>query len=114
MSNHLISMAYKPTYRRTGSDWKRKARAMLIARDGASCASCGVAETTRWRRQGEFGGWGGDGRYTKVAPCSTLVIDHVRSLADGGDNGMQNLQLLCDQCHLAKTVAEKRSRRAIK
>lgn len=99
------------SYRRTGTHWKRKMRAALSNRDGACCRQCGVAEGRRWRDLGRFGGWAGEGVHTKVNLCSTLAIDHVVELADGGTNDLTNLQLLCHTCHLAKTVAGKRARR---
>lgn len=43
--------------------------------------------------------------------CAVLVdefyeIDHIKPLAQGGCNGMQNLQLLCHKCHATKTRDE--------
>ena len=32
-------------------------------------------------------------------------VDHVIELAAGGDNSIENLQVLCKQCHKAKTAA---------
>lgn len=99
------------SYRRTGTHWKRKMRAALSDRDGACCRQCGVAEGQRWRDLGRFGNFDRDGVYSKVILCSTLAIDHVVELADGGTDDLGNLQLLCHICHLAKTVASKRARR---
>ena len=63
-----------------GTRWKR-ARRLVLDRDGWRCAKCGRA-----------------GR---------LEIDHVRSIADGGaEYELTNLQPLCISCHWAKTSAE--------
>lgn len=34
-----------------------------------------------------------------------LEVDHVIELAVGGDNTIDNLQVLCKACHKAKTIA---------
>jgi hypothetical protein len=33
-------------------------------------------------------------------------IDHIRALANGGNNDIENLQILCRQCHFTKTREE--------
>ena len=40
--------------------------------------------------------------------CEYLEIDHIRPLAAGGANDISNLQALCKDCHLKKTVEEKK------
>ena len=37
---------------------------------------------------------------------STFEIDHIQALANGGSNEIDNLQILCKDCHLAKTKEE--------
>lgn len=32
----------------------------------------------------------------------TLTIDHIEELDKGGDNGIENLQILCSSCHKLK------------
>jgi len=34
-------------------------------------------------------------------------LDHIVALANGGDNGIKNFQVLCIPCHLQKTENEK-------
>lgn len=41
-----------------------------------------------------------------------LQIDHVVPLIDGGDDSPENLQLLCESCHKAKTKREAADRAA--
>lgn len=39
------------------------------------------------------------------------VVDHIIELSDGGDKfNMDNLQVLCHQCHNTKTADERRKR----
>ncbi|CAN0116214.1 unnamed protein product, partial [Phaeothamnion confervicola] len=37
-------------------------------------------------------------------------IDHIVEVADGGGNGIENLQALCPSCHRVKTKASSRER----
>ena len=37
---------------------------------------------------------------------STFEIDHITALANGGTNGIDNLQILCKECHYTKTKDE--------
>jgi 5-methylcytosine-specific restriction endonuclease McrA len=103
----------QPVKRPTGVAWRRKMRAALIDRDGPRCRSCGREERLVWCNRG-YGGDVYSGLYTKVDRAPDLAVDHRTALADGGGNDLSNLQLLCPVCHLAKTVAEKRARRAAK
>ena len=43
---------------------------------------------------------------------AATVVDHIRPLRDGGDNGRDNLQPLCVDCHAVKTQQDVRARRA--
>jgi 5-methylcytosine-specific restriction protein A len=38
--------------------------------------------------------------------CPKYEVDHIIRLADGGSNEIDNLQILCKECHKAKTNAE--------
>jgi len=61
------------------NDLRKKARlhlATLIKRDGEFCQRCGTTEN--------------------------LTVDHVVALANGGSNELDNLQLLCNRCNVAK------------
>ncbi|MFE2496012.1 HNH endonuclease [Streptomyces scopuliridis] len=55
-------------------------RALVRARGGARCARCG-----------------------SLALAGSVDVDHVRPLARGGEDTDQNVQVLCRECHLAKT-----------
>ena len=54
---------------------KERRRKKLVQRDGPGCLVC------RWD----------DG---------LLTIHHIKKRAEGGKNGMDNLCLLCDNCHV--------------
>jgi hypothetical protein len=102
----------EPANDRSGrmSSAKRRSRyAELVVRDGQRCCECGCAEQTIWRRQGV---WDGDfGKYTKVHPTSNLEVDHREPLWAGGNNDVENLWLLCIDCHKRKTATEASQRR---
>ncbi len=40
-------------------------------------------------------------------PCAKFEIDHIKPLANGGTNNVENLQAICSNCHTEKTVEEK-------
>ena len=54
--------------------------------------------------------------YGRCQQCGTLweagqlEADHIRALADGGDDTPGNVQALCIRCHRAKTGAENKAR----
>jgi 5-methylcytosine-specific restriction protein A len=50
---------------------------------------------------------------SKCGDKNNLEIDHIVALVDGGDNSMNNLNLLCKSCHKEKTIADN-SRRMVK
>jgi 5-methylcytosine-specific restriction protein A len=39
-----------------------------------------------------------------------LEVDHIKPLADGGTDSLDNLQILCTDCHRSKSAAEHRAR----
>ncbi len=39
--------------------------------------------------------------------CVKFQIDHIKPLANGGTNNMENLQAICENCHAEKTSEEK-------
>ena len=41
----------------------------------------------------------------KLKP-NLFQIDHIQALANGGDNSIENLQILCKECHYVKTKEE--------
>lgn len=61
-----------PTY---PPDWDERQR-LVNARDHYSCSECGVS--------------------------GQLHLHHIRALNEGGTNRLENLALLCEQCHSAK------------
>ena len=38
--------------------------------------------------------------------AASVVVDHIKRLADGGSDDRSNKQGLCDPCHAAKSAAE--------
>ena len=70
-----------------GRAWMTQ-RERIAARDGYCCRACGLV----WQP-------------------SLDQVDHVVELEDGGTNDDDNLQLLCDACHEAKTRASAAARR---
>lgn len=72
------------TPRIRGGKWQRMRNAALLAGQ-AACAKCG-----------------------RVHPSNQ--IDHVVPLEQGGSNDPANLQVLCVECHQAKTAAEAQAR----
>lgn len=92
------------------SRWRKSAFAKLVDRDGARCSHCQIPGRTIWR---QFGVWGSSeegGCYTKVHPTSNLEVDHRDALHVGGDNDLDNLWLLCRDCHQRKTSMEQSQR----
>lgn len=67
-----------PEQRGYGPTWRRL-RKLILHRDPV-CKVCGVAPST--------------------------AVDHVRPLAEAGDNAMENLQGICGPCHDRKSAAE--------
>jgi 5-methylcytosine-specific restriction protein A len=63
--------------------WERYVRPKVLARDGFACVFCGS-------RQG-------------------LELDHVIPVAKGGTWTEDNAQTLCQKCHRAKSVRERRT-----
>jgi 5-methylcytosine-specific restriction endonuclease McrA len=105
-----------PGVKRPGSKWRKSAFLRLSERDGSVCAKCGIPDKTIWRTMGIWSveQWGRDpwecARYTRINPSSNLEVDHRLPLSEGGDNALDNLWLLCVDCHKAKTSAERSAR----
>lgn len=103
---------------RKGTSWRNRVFVQLIARDGSHCIECGEGERTIWRKAGfannDDWGWCEDGRavsqYSAVNPSSNLEVEHTVPLSEGGTNDLENLRLLCVECHKVKTSAERSSR----
>lgn len=52
-------------------------------------------------------------RCTRCGGAGRLEVDHIRPVADGGDPwDPENLACLCRGCHISKSRAEARARRA--
>lgn len=81
----------EPTRRLAGRAWMRL-RAVVL-RSNPLCVVCQAAGRLRAATQ----------------------VDHVRALFQGGTNDFDNLQGLCEPCHLDKSLAERgyRQRQAI-
>lgn len=74
------------TPRIRGSSWVKTRRRIALAQ-GFTCQACG-----------------------HVWLPGRDQVDHRTPLEQGGSNDDSNLQLLCDECHKAKTAAEAGSR----
>lgn len=72
------------TPRIRGDRWQKMRQRTLLSGQGA-CAKCG-----------------------RVHPSNQ--VDHIVPLEQGGSNDPANLQVLCVDCHKAKTAAEARER----
>jgi 5-methylcytosine-specific restriction protein A len=71
-----------------GSDWVKR-RERVIQRDHGLCQAC-------LRK----------GRLTPYRKGQGFAVDHIRPKAKGGTDADENLELLCRECHDAKTAAE--------
>ena len=67
-----------------GSAWV-KTRKTILERDKHLCQSCKAK-----------------GQITKAT-----TVDHIKPKAEGGTDDPANLQCICDDCHKAKTEAER-------
>lgn len=84
-------MSWNSGYTRTStSAWKRLRRQAIRAY-GNECAQCGTHGTE-----------------------TTLELDHVVPVAEGGTDTLDNAQLICPTCHGPKTQAEAARGRARK
>lgn len=95
---------------RKGSAWRKRMFDALCGRDGAFCAQCGEPHRWIFRRAGLWGSFCDGNFYTKVNRSSNLEVDHRHALHIGGDNDIQNLWLLCRDCHQLKTSTEQSQR----
>jgi len=98
--------------RRFNSAEKAKLYYTLCERDGEWCAECKCKPYTIWRRNGTCSSSSyGSHPHTIVYPTPNLEIDHRTPLWAGGTNDLENLWLLCIECHKAKTAKEASQRR---
>lgn len=96
---------------RRNTKWRKRVFRQLVVRDGGACRQCGEPDRTIWRNGGVYSSSvdiPGSTRHTRVFPCSNLNVEHVVALSDGGSNALNNLQLLCVDCHKKKTAGERR------
>lgn len=72
-----------------------------MKRDGDGCANCGASGTRRV-----------DAGYGRIEERSILELDHRLPIVDAPHlaKDLSNLQLLCFDCHKAKTMAERSAR----
>lgn len=101
----------------------RRLRQKVFVRDKGVCAACGVnTEVMEARMKQERRSHGGYRSLTDTGlqlhlegykiSQSLWEMDHVVALADGGGNGLDNLQTLCQPCHRGKTSRENSARAA--
>ena len=74
------------------------------------CEHCGVSECLVWRKGGLSGSYSDEGLQQIVWRTSNLELDHIEPLHRGGSNEFENLQLLCIECHKAKSAKERSER----
>lgn len=81
------------TYAGYPPDWERR-RAIVYVRDRGICQKCRMkcGKMSGWL----FSVWGMNLR-TKIV--TGAHVHHVRHRSNGGDHGIENLQLLCESCH---------------
>jgi len=77
----------------------QKLRAEIFARDGGKCRRCAIV--TRFDKRDRYD-----------ADPDLAEIDHIRALADGGNNSPENLWLLCLGCNRKKAGEAARARNA--
>lgn len=89
-----LRFAENPWRRRYDTAAYRKARQLVIERQGGRCAACGrqVAARSGGRWAVTYGG-----------------VHHIRPLSQGGSDGAGNLVLLCAACH-NRVEAERRGK----
>lgn len=92
------------------STTKAKRLREIIERDGHCCAECGAEPQPIWRRMGLTCASDGS-HFTRVHPTDNLEMDHRKPIWAGGDNRLENLWLLCIDCHKVKTSQEASERR---
>ena len=73
-------------------------------------AAPGNGAAKRVRTQLNAAGYGACNGCGDQLPADALQVDHTRALRDGGTDFLGNLQLLCIQCHRAKTKDENAKR----
>ena len=94
-----------------GRNWRKSMFDALVERDGDACSKCRAQEKRIWRQNGLCtSSWLGDWSHTIVYPTSNLEIDHRTPLSVGGTNDIDNLWLLCVDCHKRKTSSERSAR----
>lgn len=105
-------MSIRMMTRRPHSRWRKVLFSRLAERDGRRCRECRRGDSLVWRKGGlsNDGDWANEpvcrNLLTRVIPTSILEIDHRVPLSLGGSNDLNNLQLLCGDCHRAKTACE--------
>lgn len=68
--------------KRSGKNFSNTQKRKIAQRDGLHCRVCGVLEN--------------------------LDVDHILAICNGGDNSLENGQILCDRCHTQKTKSDRR------
>lgn len=95
---------------RKGQSWRSRRFAQLCERDGAHCQDCGCHHRTIWRKAGVANAPVDGFIFSRVNCSSNLEVDHRTPLSEGGSNVLDNLWLLCIDCHKRKTIAERSAR----
>jgi hypothetical protein len=80
----LRTERYPVRVRRRGKEFSRRQKTKLLKRSGSRCEVCGSEDR--------------------------LEFDHVIPVFNGGTNAIKNGQVLCADCHLAKTILDRGDR----
>lgn len=91
--NHGTKTAEQERQRERSETWRREYRSAeyqanrqaVMARQSGRCASCGLPVAQYRSGKWYTGSYGG--------------IHHIKKLSEGGSHGIDNLVLLCVQCH---------------
>ena len=91
---------------RKGGQWRNRMFKNAWLGAMGKCECCGIKEQFIWRNGGASGSYDDGTLHQIVWRTSNLELDHIIPLHRGGSNESENLQLLCVDCHRAKTAAE--------
>jgi 5-methylcytosine-specific restriction endonuclease McrA len=98
------------------TETKLRCKRRVYTRDNFTCQECGYRPPEEYIPPEEWNGRGIIGtpkrKYVALGEpldhlmhySRVLTLDHVKELALGGTNTLENLQTLCDHCNVKKSV----------